>query len=89
MDKKRRLTPLGRVRVGPTTPKRRLGKAATKLLARTKSVKTFAGARKVMFDNGAAVINGRITSREANIVNRAANPMIERLKQSLGFDRSA
>jgi hypothetical protein len=61
------------------------GKIAAKLLARTKSVKTFAGAKKVMSDNIAAVLNGRITSREANIVTRAANPMLERLKKRFGL----
>ncbi len=68
-----------------TPPRRGIGKAATKLLARTESVKTFAGARRVMADTGAAVVNGRITSREANIVTRAADPMLERLKKRFGL----
>jgi len=85
MDTKRKLKPLGRVRVRPIARTRGLGELATKLLARTKSVKTFAGARKVMGDIGAAVVNGRITSREANIVTRAANPMLDRLKKRFGL----
>ena len=66
-----------------TAPKRELGKAAAKLLARIESAKTFAAGGKVMMDAGAAVINHGITSREANIITRAANPMIDRLKRRL------
>jgi len=82
MSTKRRLT-----RCTLTQPQRGkdFGKTAAKLLARTESVKTFAGARKVMGDIGAAVVNGRITSREANIITRAANPMLERLKKRFGL----
>ena len=69
----------------PRIKRKDLSPQAKRLLSRFKQVETFAGARKVLSDNIAAVVNGRITVREANIVTRATDEVLKRLKHRYGL----